>query len=112
MQPETAKYLQDILDAARAIEQYVHDRTEQDYLRLRWLRDAVHWNFCVIGEAMSQLRRIDEPTLERITDYWKIIGLRNQLIHGYGVINHQITWEICCEKLPILLEELNELLGS
>jgi uncharacterized protein with HEPN domain len=84
MPPESAKYLRDMLDAARAIEQYAQDKTLKDFLEQRSVRDATQWNFCVIGEALSQLRRVDEPTAERITDHWKIVGLRNQLIHGYG----------------------------
>jgi len=91
MPPESAKYLRDMLDAATTIERYVSNQSVDDYLQHRWLRDAANWNFCVIGEALSQLKRLDEPTAERITDYSKIIGLRNQLIHGYGIINHRIT---------------------
>lgn len=101
-----------MLDAARAIEQHTQGRTIDDYLHLRWLRDAVHWNFCIIGEALSQLQRSDAPTAERITEHSKIIGLRNQLIHGYGVIDHRITWNIIEEKLPVLIRELHKLLAE
>jgi uncharacterized protein with HEPN domain len=112
MPPESAKYLRDMLDAARAIEQYAQDKTLADFLEQRATRDAAQWNFCVIGEALSQLRRVDEPTAQRITDHWKIVVLRNQLIHGYGVIDNSITWNIIEEKLPILIRELNQLLGE
>jgi uncharacterized protein with HEPN domain len=112
MPPESAKYLRDMLDAARAIEQHSHNRTKEEFLQNRLLRDAVNWNFCVVGEALSQLKRIDQPLVERITDHWKIIGLRNQLVHGYGVINNQITWDIVQSKLPILIQELERLLAS
>jgi uncharacterized protein with HEPN domain len=112
MRPEVSKYLRDMLDAARAIEQYTQNRTADDYLQLRWLRDAANWNFCVIGEALCQLQKIDESLAEEISDHWKIIGLRNQLIHGYGVINNRITWDIICAKLPTLIRELTELLAE
>jgi uncharacterized protein with HEPN domain len=112
MPPESAKYLRDMLDAARAIEQHTRGHTIEQFLRNRLLRDAANWNFCIIGEALSQLKRIDQPLVERITDYWKIIGLRNQLVHGYGVINNQITWDIVQSKLPILIQELERLLAS
>jgi len=112
MRPESARYLRDMLDAARAIESHVEGRKLDDFLQLRWLRDAVNWNFCVIGEALAQLNRIDEATAESITDHSKIVGLRNQLIHAYGVINNRITWNIVEKKLPILVRELAELLGE
>jgi uncharacterized protein with HEPN domain len=112
MQPETARYLRDMLDAARATREQTDNRSVDDYLQHRWLRDASNWNFCVIGEALSQLKRIDDATALRITDCVKIIGLRNQLIHGYGVINDRITWNIIETKLPVLIRELSEMLGA
>lgn len=111
MQPESAKLLRDMLDAAEAIELHTKNRTEDEYLRLRWVRDAANWNFCVIGEALTKLNQVDASTAQQITDYWKIIGLRNQLIHGYGVINNRITWSIVQDKLPKLVLELRSLLS-
>jgi uncharacterized protein with HEPN domain len=112
MPPESAKFLQDMLDAALAIESYAGGKSETHFLADRALRDAVQWNFCVIGEALSQLRRQDEATADRISETPKIIGLRNQLIHGYGVIDSRITWNIIVEKLPTFVAEVRALLGS
>jgi uncharacterized protein with HEPN domain len=112
MQPESAKFLRDMLDAAEAIEQHTANRTEDDYVQQRWLRDAANWNFCVIGEALSKLNQKDSSTAQRITDSWKIMGLRNQLIHGYGVINHRIVWNVIRDKLPLLIQELRVLLAE
>jgi uncharacterized protein with HEPN domain len=112
MQPDTAKYLRDMLDAVRAIQRYASDKTLDDYLQTRSLQDAINWNFCVIGEALAQLTRLDEATAQRITDQSRIIGFRNQLIHGYGIINNRITWNIMEAKLPVLARELSDLLGE
>jgi uncharacterized protein with HEPN domain len=112
MPPDQAKYLRDILDAAGAIQQYAAGKTLDDYLQTRALRDAVNWNFCVMGEALAQLSKLDETTADQITDRPKIIGLRNQLIHGYGVINHRITWNIVETKLSILIREVTALLDA
>ena len=112
MPPDSAKYLRDMLDRARLIESYSKGKSLYDYLQTQWLQDAINWNFCVIGEALSQLRRLDEVTAENLTDHMKIIGLRNQLIHGYGVIDNSITWNIVETKLPTLLRELMVLLGE
>lgn len=112
MPPDSAKYLRDMLDAALAIEGYARGRSEEQFLADRAIRDAVHWNFCVIGEALSQLKKRDGATADRITDNWKIIGLRNQLIHGYGVIDSRITWSIITEKLPRLIAEVRAALDG
>jgi len=76
------------------------------------LRDAIRWNFCLIGEALTQLNKLDPSTAQRITDYRKIIGLRNQLIHGYDGIDDIITWKIITKNLPTLRQELEQLLAT
>jgi uncharacterized protein with HEPN domain len=59
---------------------------------------------------MSQLRKLDAPLAERISDFRKIISFRNVLIHGYGGINSETTWDIVQQGLPILIRELEALL--
>jgi len=111
MRPETAKYLQDMLDAGTAIANHIAGKSREDFLGTRWVRDAVHWNFCIVGEALSQLNKSDPATAAQLSDYQKIIGLRNQLIHGYSVIDPRITWDIANTKLALLIQELHALLG-
>lgn len=100
-----------MLDRGMRIQAYVAGKTRDEFLNDDAVQDAVHWNFCVIGEAMSQLRKLDESAAARLTGYTKIIGLRNQLIHGYGSIDTDITWAIIEKHLPVLIEELRQLLG-
>ncbi len=59
MRPEAAKFLRDILDAANQISNYMLGKSREAYLADSLLRDAVHWNFAVIGEALAQLQRTD-----------------------------------------------------
>ncbi len=110
MPPDSAKYLRDMLDAGRAIEKYVAGKKLDEYLQSRPLQDAINWNFCVIGEALSQPRRFDEIAARQLTDHARILAFRNQLIHGYGVIDNRITWNIIETKLPTLLRELATML--
>lgn len=110
MQPSSAALLRDMLDAAGTIQDYVRGKTSADYFADRALRDAVQWNFAVIGEALSQLHKIDAPIAEQVREWNRIIGFRNQLVHGYGVIKHGITWDIIENKLPVLIDDLNRLL--
>lgn len=111
MPPESAKFLSDILDAAERITAYTAGKTRDGFLADGQLRDAVNWNFTVIGEALGQLHKLDSPTAERITEWRRIIAFRNQLIHGYGVIRNEITWDIIEKKLPVLRAEARQLLG-
>ena len=110
MPPESAKYLRDVLDAAKLISGFVANKTIDDYRSSEMLRSAVQWNFAVIGEALSQPYRIDPAAVEAISEWNRIIGFRNQLIHGYGVIRDTITWDIIEQKLPTLIDEVKRLL--
>jgi uncharacterized protein with HEPN domain len=111
MQPESAKFLSDMADAINRIVDYTRGKTRDDYLADNELRDAVQWNFTVIGEALSQLHKTDAGTAERISEWPRIIAFRNQLIHGYGVIKNDITWDIIETKLPVLQKDVQALLG-
>lgn len=112
MRPESAKLLSDMLDASNRIEDYTRGKTRDAYLADAELRDAVQWNFAVIGEALAQLYKIDAGTAEQITEWRRIIAFRNQLIHGYGVIKNEITWDIIENKAPVLRTEVRRLLAQ
>ena len=71
---------------------------------------AVERGFEIIGEALSQLHKLDPSTAESLTDWRAIIGFRNVLIHGYGQVNHNKTWDILQTELPILRRELDAML--
>jgi uncharacterized protein with HEPN domain len=100
MQPESAKLLRDMLDAAQRIADYTRGKSCDDFLADHKLRDAVQWNFAVIGEALSQLYKLDPSVTQRIAEWRRVIAFRNQLIHGYGVIKNEITWDVIETKLP------------
>lgn len=110
MQPDSRKLLSDMQDAARAITEFVTGKTPEMYVGDRQLRMAVERGFEIVGEALSQLRKVDPAIAESITDWQAIIGFRNVLIHGYGQVNDMKTWDIAQTEIPILLDELAELL--
>jgi uncharacterized protein with HEPN domain len=85
-------------------------KSEEQFVREIGVHDGVQWNFAVIGEALSRLRRIDSDTYGRITDSNKIVGFRNQLLHGYAVIDDTITWQILRKDFPLLVNEIGLLL--
>lgn len=112
MPPESLKLLEDMRQAARGIEAIVSGNSIENYrcnLQMRW---AVERGFEIVGEALSQLRKIDPTTAESITDWRAIISFRNVLIHGYAVVNFDKTWDIAVTELPTLLRELDQLLGK
>ena len=110
MQPEAKKLVADMLEAARSVQEFTRGRVMDELKTDKLLKSGVYWQFVVIGEALSQLRKIDPSLLTSISEWNRIIGFRNQIIHGYSVIDDEISWRISQIKLPILLKELENLL--
>lgn len=111
MPPETSKLLWDMLNAAEHILRFTEDKSFDDYLNDELMRSGVERKFEIIGEAMTRLIKADRAVAQGITDYRKISGFRNALIHGDDSINEVISWGIVKNKLPILLRELRKLIG-
>lgn len=112
MSRQQRKRLFDMLDAARAIGTYAAGRTPDDFFSDRAFRDAVYFNFLIIGEALAALLREEKPFAASISEARRIVAFRNQIAHGYGDLNHAVTWQIVTEKLPVLVRELESLLGD
>jgi uncharacterized protein with HEPN domain len=110
MPPESLKLLTDMQQGAADIAEFAAGKTFENFLADKQLRMAVERAFEIVGEALSQLRRIDPSAAERITDWRAIIGFRNVLIHGYGQVDHAKTWDIVQTELPILRSEVEMLL--
>jgi uncharacterized protein with HEPN domain len=112
MRPDSRKLLEDMREAADAIAAFVTGKSLSDLSSDALLRSGIYFQFIIIGEALSQLRTSDEETTERISEYWRIIGFRNQIVHGYARIDDEITWRIVQDKLPVLRSELKSLLSQ
>jgi uncharacterized protein with HEPN domain len=112
MQLESAKYLEDIRQAGRTVVEGTAARTLDDYLGDKLLRLAVERCFEIIGEAPRRLDEHDHATASGITDFKRIIGFRNVLIHGYSIVNHERVWRIVQDDLPRLLGEVEALLAA
>ncbi|HEV8605352.1 MAG TPA: HepT-like ribonuclease domain-containing protein [Tepidisphaeraceae bacterium] len=98
--------------ASERVGRFVEGKTFNDYLSDELLRSGVERQFEIIGEAMTRLMKLDETVAERITEYRKISGFRNALIHGYDSIDDETSWGIIEGKLPLLRVELDALLKT
>lgn len=73
---------------------------------------AVERKFEVIGEALSQLAKLDPVLANRIPDLPQIVAFRNQLIHGYATVNPGTVWNIAQQALPVLVASVQQLLDE
>jgi uncharacterized protein with HEPN domain len=104
-------YLEDILEAAGAVREFVADMDKDALGNDRRTRDAVVRNLEVVGEAAkkipAQLKR-EYPEVERK----KVAGLRDVLVHDYFGIDMDIVWDVIQNKLPVLTEQVRHILGE
>ena len=85
-------YLVDIITAADAVAEYIHESSWEDFLSRRMLRSAVVHELQIIGEAVARLSR---QLRERYPDIpWsEIIGFRNVVVHEYQEFDlHVLKW--------------------
>lgn len=112
MRREPRAYLWDAHQAAHAIAEFTRGRGNDDFARDLLLRSAVERQFEIIGEALSQLAKIDSELAAKVPHLPRVIAFRNILIHGYAVIDRATVWRVIEENLPELERALATLLGN
>jgi uncharacterized protein with HEPN domain len=75
----------------------------------RQRRDALLWNFTVLGEAAAQL---SVDVKDRFPDIpWaQPARLRNRVVHGYWAIDLEIVHTTAKDLLPAFVEQLRDVL--
>ena len=73
------------------------------------LADAVIRNLETIGEAVKQISESLKLFYSH-TEWKKIAGLRDILIHEYFGINYKILWDITANKIKKLKSEIEEII--
>lgn len=112
MRLEAKKYLFDIRSAADLLAEFLAGKTFADYQRDAMLRAAVERQFEIIGEAVSQLARLDGELAARITNFRRVIAFRNVLIHGYADVDDGLVWDVVETNLPLLRQEVERLIND
>jgi uncharacterized protein with HEPN domain len=102
--------LWDAREAADAIAGFMQGRRFDDYAGDLMFRSAVERQLAVIGEALSQLARVDQGLAARIPEVRRVIAFRNVLIHGYDRIDNAGVWRIVEADLPPLRKRVADLL--
>jgi uncharacterized protein with HEPN domain len=110
MRLEAKKCLYDVQQAAELLAQFTAGKAFSDYQHEPMLRLAVERGLAIIGEALSQLAKLDADLAARISEHRSIIALRNILIHNYADVDDRIVWDIVRTDLPRLRQQAAELL--
>lgn len=111
MTERATKYLSDVLWAIGEIEDFTRDtKTFAAYEANRMLRTAVERLLAIIGEAINHYRR--EPESIPLAYTRQIVQLRNRLVHAYDSVDHSVIWRIIRNEVPLLREEVKNLLAQ
>jgi len=102
-------YIWDMLDAAKAISEFVRNKAFHDYLNDRLLRGGVERNLEIIGEAAGKVSKSFREANPDVP-WTKIISQRNVLIHEYGEIEHELIWKVVTIHIPELIAKLQLLI--
>lgn len=105
------KLLFDIKTSIESIDEFLTDnKSFEFYSKNKMLRNAVERNLEIIGEATNKILLLN-PEIT-ISNARRIVDTRNKIIHGYDEIEDVNIWVIIINHLPILKEEVNQLLNQ
>jgi uncharacterized protein with HEPN domain len=112
MNEKVLKCLFDIKFSVEEIESFLAKEPKrfEVYKKNILLKRAVERNLEIIGEAMSRILK-EEPEIY-ISNAKRIIGLRNQIIHGYDSVSDENIWAILINHMPALKDEIESLINS
>lgn len=110
MNEKVLKCLYDIKFAIDEIDSYFLEREKhfENYSNDIILKRAIERDLEIIGEAINRILIID-PEFP-IINARRIVGLRNQIIHGYDSVSDENIWGIIMNHVPKLKLEIEELI--
>lgn len=108
MNERVLKSLYDIKFAIDEVDSFFANKPKRfdEYVKNILLKRAIERNLEIIGEAMNRIMK-EEPEFP-IENAKRIIGLRNQIIHGYDSVSDENIWGIIINHLPKLKEEISK----
>lgn len=103
--------LLDMVEAMRAIAEFVKSKSFDNYQADLLLRSGVERQLEILGEAANRLR-IGFQAAHPEVDWSNVVGLRNVIIHQYDEIDYEEIWGITTERVPLLLEQIQPLMSD
>jgi uncharacterized protein with HEPN domain len=102
-------YLTHILESIVFIEKYCAKLTLREFFANEILQNAIVRQLEIIGEASNCISKTTQNKLKTV-EWYKIIGMRNKLIHEYFGVDLNVVWTTIEEELPKLKTAIEEYL--
>ena len=101
------QFTYDIEDFITTIQEKTKNMSYENFINSGDNIDAVEIRFLKIGEAVSQIQKLDKEILYKVYDnksYWEQIkGTRNKLVHEYWGTSIEVLYYVAVEELDELL---------
>lgn len=104
-------YLQDILEAGDAIDDFLDGIDESTFLTSELHKAATLQKLTIIGEAAARLPREFRERHPQV-EWRDIIAFRNIAIHAYFSVQWEIVWATAKDDVPILRQHVLEILRT
>ena len=101
MKKDLRIFLLHILDSIVLIEEYMKNKSKEDFKDSLSLQDMTIRRLEIIGEAIKNLPQEFKDNYTQVP-WKKISGLRDKLIHEYFGIDIDLVWTIIVRDLPEL----------
>ena len=105
------EYLKHILDECEFILDKSQELTQEQFFQDETMKRAFVRSIEIIGEATKNISdefRDKNPD----TDWKKIAGMRDVLIHSYFGVNYTIVWDVIKNHIPTLQIRIKEILDQ
>ena len=107
MQRDARCYLWNALKAADAVQTFLRGKTYEACVEDDLVRSAVERQLEIIGEALSQLAKVDPQMASNVAELRRVIAFQSSLVHGYAAIDYDTVWRLIPAKLPELQTNLS-----
>ncbi len=103
--------LTEMIDAAEQAQQLATGVRASELEADRRRRDALLWNFAVLGEAAGQLSAEIKRRFPDIP-WQQPARLRNRIVHGYWSIDLEVLHTTATDQLPAFTADLRRVLTA
>jgi uncharacterized protein with HEPN domain len=103
--------LTEMIEAAGQAQELTSGITASDLDADRQRRDALLWNFTVLGEAAGQLSSDIKARFPEVS-WQQPVRLRNRIVHGYWSVDMEILHTAAREQLPGFRADLERVLAA
>ena len=111
MSKNPKEYLRHIYQECQFIVSVSQDLSKSNFLEDEILKRAMTRSLEIIGEASKKIPADYKVKWNNIQ--WKnMAGMRDRLIHDYIGVNYSIVWDVVKNKIPELVQQMQDLLES